>query len=478
MKYKNIKLKENLLKAIEEVGYIEMTEIQEKAIPLALEGKSIIGQSQTGTGKTASFAIPIINNTESDLKYTQHIILTPTRELAEQVYKEFYKLTKGQGIKVVSIIGGVPYDKQERRVRDGAQIVVATPGRLFDFLSKGKIDGQKIKSFTLDEVDQLLAVGFQRDIIKINDLLAKKKQTFFYSATFSKKVEEISKKINPNDAIKIEISKGLSTVDSVKQEFIIVKKHNKFEMLKLWLKVHQPKGSIIFARTKGDVNRIVEQLKIEKFKVEGIQGDMVQKDRSRVMDMFRKGIYNVLVGTDVLARGIDISSLDYIYNYDLPEDIENYTHRIGRVGRNGKTGISLSFVLPSQIGYMRTIKKMTNSEVEEVHLPSQEVLDKVLVDRRYEFLNELLGRTNKHNLESFVSEAYSKEDISKMLSTVLRMNIKALKLDEVNKKDPNEGKRNNNRGGYNRNNNRGGYNRNSNSGGYNKNNGEKRKRKY
>ena len=438
MKYKDMKLSEEMQKSLELMGYVDTTEIQEKAIPLAIEGKDILGQAQTGTGKTAAFAIPIIENTDVESKEIQHLVLAPTRELATQIMNEFNSLGRIKKTKAIQIIGGISYDRQKEKLKTKPEIIIGTPGRIRDYLEKGKLKIHNLKSFTLDEVDQLLSIGFQKDIEFINSKLPRDKQMFFFSATFGKKVLALSNKMLTNPT-EVKVSTGLSSTDTVEQKWIIAKDNQKYEMLKLFLQLHKPKGAIIFCRTRVGVTNLISNLKNDNFKADGIQGDMEQRVRSRVIKSFKDGVFNIVAGTDVLARGIDVGHADYVYNYDLPEEIENYTHRIGRVGRAGKTGLSLSFVKPSQLGYMKKILRETNSrKAKEIELPKQEELDKIFEQQRYDLLNSFLERTSKHQLEEFVSKTYTVEQMAKMLSVILKQNIKTFKIEDLKKSSQRE----------------------------------------
>lgn len=431
MKFKDMILSADMQKALELAGYEEATEIQEQAIPLALEGKDILGQAQTGTGKTAAFAIPIIENTDVESKEIQHLILAPTRELATQIMAEFNVLGKTKGINVVQIIGGISYDRQRDRLRTKPQIIVGTPGRIKDYLDQGKLKIHNLKSFTLDEVDQLLSIGFQKDIEKINHMLPRDKQMFFFSATFGPKVLKLSKQMLDNPT-EVKVSSGLSSTETVEQAWIVAKENQKYNMLKLFLQIHKPKGAIIFCRTKRGVENLITDLKKDNFKADGIQGDMEQRVRSKVIKNFRDGVFNIVAGTDVLARGIDVGHADYVYNYDLPEEIENYTHRIGRVGRAGRTGIALSFVKPSQVGYMKKILRETNSQrAKEIKLPEQKELDTIFEQQRHDFVNILLERTSKHQLEEFVLNTWTHEDLSKVVSALIKQNVKTFKVEDL-----------------------------------------------
>ena len=431
MNYKEMNLSEKMKKSLEKMGYETPTEIQEKSIPQALLGHDIVGQAQTGTGKTAAFSIPIIENTDVENSDIQHLILSPTRELASQIMNEIKKLGAEHNVNVIQIIGGISYERQREKLKTKPQIIVGTPGRIKDYLEQGKLKIHNIKSFALDEVDQLLSIGFQKDIEYINSKLPSKKQNFFFSATFDKKVSALANKML-KDPVNVSVSSGLKSTETVEQKWIISKDKNKFALLKLFLQIHNPVGAIIFCRTKKGVDNLVTDLKKAGFKADGIQGDMDQNIRSRVIRNFRNQVFNIVVGTDVLARGIDVGHADIVYNYDLPEEVENYTHRIGRVGRAGREGFSLSFVKPSQKGYIQRILRETNSKkAEEIQIPSQEEVDKLFALQRDKVLEEYLGRKNKQQFAPMLLEKYSAEDLAAILSVFIKRKVKTVNVTEL-----------------------------------------------
>lgn len=363
MKFNELKLSGAMLEALNNMGFTNASEIQANAIPVILEGKDVIAQAQTGTGKTAAFGIPIVENTEEG-KDAQHLILAPSRELAVQIYTEIKRLIGDKNIHVTDIIGGVSYTIQEKNLRRGPNIIVATPGRFMDNYNKGLIKLDKIKSFTLDEADEMLNFGFYKDIVKIYELLPKNVQTLFFTATFNKKTKELAQSITSN-ATEIKISSGLSTSAKIEQKMILVKEKDKLTAMVNLLQMINPKGAIIFGRTRRRVDELTEALSSLGFKVVGIQGDMRQRERSQAMQRFRDGHINILVGTDVMARGIDVEQVDYVFNFDLPLEMEYYTHRIGRTGRADKKGTAVSFVKEPELNYFKDIMKQTNSTYEE-----------------------------------------------------------------------------------------------------------------
>lgn len=428
MNFNDYNISDNIKEAIKKAGYSTPTPIQAGVLEHALQGHDILGQAQTGTGKTASFVIPILQNTDVELKKIQHIILVPTRELATQVCGEVEKLGASSGIRHVQIMGGVSYDRQREKLKDKPHILVATPGRFKDYLENKGIDISEVKTLTLDEVDQLLSIGFLKDIEYIISKLPKQRQNFFFSATLGKKVSELADQIL-NDPKVVSISSGLSSSSTIRQEYIIAKDHDKFNLLKVFLQIHKPQGAIIFCKTKKQVDDLAYSLKKDGFPAEGIQGDLNQNLRSRIMQRFRNGDFKIIVGTDVLARGIDVDFADVVYNYDLPMEIENYTHRIGRVGRAGKEGLSLSFVKSSQRGYFKDIMRETNSNAVQAVLPTPEALDKIYKD---EAINKLMTYVDYEgalpDLE-WIESSYTQHQLAKIAAVLVKKSVNRIKID-------------------------------------------------
>ncbi|WP_436359143.1 DEAD/DEAH box helicase [Mycoplasma sp. 480] len=422
MGFKKFNLINKLQTAIEEMGYDQPTPIQDAVIELALMGSDIIGQAQTGTGKTAAFAIPIIQNTDEKNKSIQHLILAPTRELATQIYTTFESLTKNFAIKNALILGGISYDKQKQAIKEKPQIIISTPGRLIDLLKgekfKVNIDFSALKSFTLDEADELLKVGFYEEIKEILNFIPKQRQNFFFTATFDKKTKNLSEMIT-TDAKVISISQGLTTSSTIKQEYVLMKESSKLNNLIKFLELYKPKSVVIFGRTKKRVDELSDALREYGFKASGIQGDMQQRERNFVMDKFRKQDISILVATDVMARGIDVDHVEWVVNFDLPQEIEYYTHRIGRTGRAGRTGYSLSFVKHNEILHIERIANETNSEIEEILVPSDEKLKSVWEKRIFEEC-ELILEKNKYakytNIKDKLLETFNTEELAIILA--------------------------------------------------------------
>ncbi|MDZ7293759.1 DEAD/DEAH box helicase [Mycoplasmopsis pulmonis] len=419
MRFTQMNIKSEILKSLDEIGFEKPTKIQEAVLPFAFEGKDIIGQAQTGTGKTAAFAIPILSNLDCSINRIQHLVIAPTRELANQIYDQLNILGKYTCSKIALILGGVSYEKQKAALNSGVNIVVATPGRLEDLLAQNKIDLSHIKTFTLDEADELLKIGFYNEIIKIMNKLPKKRQNFFFTATFDEKTKKLSQEIT-NEAKMISMSSGLETTEKIDQNFVVVSEEEKLITLVKFLDFKKPTASVIFGRTKRRVDELASALQELGFSAVGIQGDMVQKDRTSVLNRFKDQKVNIIVATDVMARGIDVSHVDLVFNFDLPEEIEYYTHRIGRTGRGTRIGQAISFVKKPEVGYIYKIMTETKSIIKEISIPSKEHLQTVWEDHLINKLSSILeDAQNKHWREDVVQkdilERYSPRELSILL---------------------------------------------------------------
>lgn len=420
MKFNEIKLiKKEIIKSLNEIGFENMSPIQEKAIPFALEGFDIIGQAQTGTGKTAAFGIPILNSLDVESKDIEHLVIAPTRELASQIYEQLIKIGKYQDVRIALIVGGVSYDKQAKALSKKPNIIIATPGRINDYLNNKRIRLSNVKTFTLDEADELLNMGFKEDIEKIISYLPKERQNFFFTATFDEKIKKLAQIIVKQDHKNISISSGLTTSNTIKQEYILVKEKNKFITLIKLLQYHQPKSVVIFGRTKKRVDELCEALKKLNFDAIGIHGDIQQKDRSFIMNQFRNNKKQILVATDVVARGIDIEHIEWVINFDLPQEIEYYTHRIGRVGRNGNKGYSLSFVKEDEIEHLREIEFKIKSKINETFLPSEEDIYIKWRENANNQFNKIIHKYNDSDEPSYLENELEKQFSHKQMSIII-----------------------------------------------------------
>lgn len=390
----------DILRAVHEMGFEVMTPIQEQSVPVLLEGKDIIGQAQTGTGKTAAFAIPMIQKINPEIKRPQGIILCPTRELAMQAAEEIRKLSKYMyGVKVLPVYGGQDIGKQIRALSQGVQIIVGTPGRVMDHLRRHTIKTAEVKMIVLDEADEMLDMGFREDIETVLSDMPEEHQMALFSATMPQAILEIAGTYQQN-AVYIRVTPKELTVSAIKQAYYRVAKKDKIRALCRLLDYYQPARSLIFANTKRMVDEIAGRLNELGYEAGALHGDLTQAQRDTVMGQFRKGTCSILTATDVAARGIDVSGVDAVFNYDVPEDIEYYVHRIGRTGRAGRKGRSFTLISGREIFKIRSIEKVCHTTIRERQLPTVEDVIRVKSDRLFAGVmgvieNEDLSKTRK-----------------------------------------------------------------------------------
>ena len=362
VKFNEFNLSAELLAEIEKAGFVEASPIQEQTIPLALEGKDVIGQAQTGTGKTAAFGLPTLEKIRTEEATIQALVIAPTRELAVQSQEELFRFGRSKGVKVRSVYGGSSIEKQIKALKSGAHIVVGTPGRLLDLIKRKALKLQDIETLILDEADEMLNMGFLEDIEAIISRVPANRQTLLFSATMPDAIKRIGVQFM-KDPEHVKIAAKELTTELVDQYYIRVKEQEKFDTMTRLMDVEQPELAIVFGRTKRRVDELTRGLKIRGFRAEGIHGDLDQNKRLRVLRDFKNGNLDVLVATDVAARGLDISGVTHVYNYDIPQDPESYVHRIGRTGRAGKSGQSITFVAPNEMGYLQIIENLTKKRM-------------------------------------------------------------------------------------------------------------------
>ena len=360
--YNEFNLSADLLAEIEKAGFVEASPIQEQTIPLALEGNDVIGQAQTGTGKTAAFGLPTLEKIHTEDQTIQALVIAPTRELAVQSQEELFRFGRSKGVKVRSVYGGSSIEKQIKALKSGAHIVVGTPGRLLDLIKRKALKLQDIETLILDEADEMLNMGFLEDIEAIISRVPENRQTLLFSATMPEAIKRIGLQFM-KDPEHVKIAAKELTTELVDQYYIRVKEQEKFDTMPRLMDVEQPELVIVFGRTKRRVDELTRGLKIRGFRAEGIHGDLDQNKRLRVLRDFKNGNLDVLVATDVAARGLDISGVTHVYNYDIPQDPESYVHRIGRTGRAGKSGQSITFVAPNEMGYLQIIENLTKKRM-------------------------------------------------------------------------------------------------------------------
>ncbi|QNQ81326.1 DEAD/DEAH box helicase [Lactobacillus sp. PV034] len=371
MKFSELNLKPEILKAIKRAGFEEATPIQAQTIPLALSGKDVIGQAQTGTGKTAAFGLPILQNLEKQHDTIQAIVIEPTRELAIQTQEELYRLGRDEKARVQVVYGGADIRRQIHALKQTPAVLVGTPGRLLDHLKRGTIDISHVKTIVLDEADEMLDMGFIQDIESILKYASSKHQTLLFSATMPKPIMRISEKFMHNPEV-VQIKGKELTANLIDQYFIRAKENEKFDILCRLIDVQNPALAVVFGRTKRRVDELTRGLQARGYNAAGIHGDLSQNKRMSVLKRFRNGHLDILVATDVAARGLDISGVSHVYNYDIPQDPDSYVHRIGRTGRAGQNGMSVTFVTPNEIGYMREIESLTRKKMMPLRPPSDE----------------------------------------------------------------------------------------------------------
>ena len=402
MRFEDADIDGGILRAVQEMGFETMSPIQEKAIPVLLEGRDIVGQAQTGTGKTAAFGIPLLQKINPDSKKLQAIALCPTRELAIQVAEEIRRLAKyTHGIKVLPVYGGQEISRQIRALSQGVQIVVGTPGRVMDHMRRHTIKTEDIRMIVLDEADEMLNMGFREDIETILADMPQEHQMALFSATMPKPILDITHEYQ-KDAEYIRVTPEEITVTSIKQAYYRIARKDKMEALCRLLDYYQPSRSLIFCNTKKMVDEMAEILKDRDYQAEGLHGDLSQHQRDMVMNAFRNGRCAILIATDVAARGIDVSGVDAVFNYDVPEDIEYYVHRIGRTGRAGKKGRSFTLVCGREIYKIRDIERVCHTEIRERKLPSPKDIPRVKSGKVFAEAMEVMEQKNLESLKEAI----------------------------------------------------------------------------
>ena len=412
--FEDLDLNPQILRAIKEMGFEEATPIQAQSIPAVMSGRDVIGQAQTGTGKTASFGIPLLHKVDPKLKKTQALILCPTRELAIQVSNELHNLAKyTHGIKILPIYGGQEIGKQIRSLKGGVQIIVGTPGRVMDHLRRKTIRCDHIHTIILDEADEMLNMGFREDIEEVLKYLPEDRQTVLFSATMPKEIMEITKQYQ-KDALTIKVVKKELTVKNIEQYYYDVRRKDKLDILTRLLDVYDPKLSLVFCNTKHMVDELANELQNRGYFAEGLHGDMKQQQRDRVMRNFRNGKTEVLVATDVAARGIDVDDVEAVFNYDLPQDDEYYVHRIGRTGRAGRTGKAFSFVKGKEVYKLKEIMRYCKTKIYAQPIPSMRDVEEAKCDKIMEQLDQIIENEDLTKMVNMVEAQINNGDYTAM----------------------------------------------------------------
>jgi ATP-dependent RNA helicase DeaD len=397
-------LTEELLKAVEKMGFEQASPIQSEAIPPLLEGRDLIGQSQTGSGKTAAFGVPAVQSVDDQLAKPQVLILCPTRELASQVAEEIAKLAAFRpGVRELPIYGGASYERQFRGLRNGPQIVIGTPGRLIDHIENGALQLDAVKMVVLDEGDRMLDMGFREDIEKILKATHEERQTVIFSATVPPAIKTIIKNFT-QDPVHIKIEATEVTMPAIEQSYVEVDFRSKTEVLCRLLDVHDVSYGIIFGFTKVQVDEVTEALLARGYSADKLHGDMAQNMRERVMKRFRDRQFDLLVATDVAARGLDVDDLEIVFNYELPHDPEDYVHRIGRTGRAGKTGKAISLVSGREYGRLQQAVRFTKGQLVRISVPMISEVEERRASRTADLIRETLEGSDFKPQDAMVDE--------------------------------------------------------------------------
>ena len=414
MKFDELNIDERILRAVEDMGFEETSPIQTQAIPAVLEGIDVIGQAQTGTGKTAAYSIPMLQKINPDVKKPQAIVLCPTRELAVQVAEEIRKLAKYMSdIKVLPVYGGQEIVRQIKSLKSGVQIIVGTPGRVMDHMRRKTVKFDSVSMVILDEADEMLDMGFRDDMETILTETPEERQTVLFSATMPKPIMEIARKFQ-KDAKIIKVVRKELTVSNIDQFYYEVRPKNKTEILSRLIDIYNPKLSVVFCNTKRQVDELISELKGRGYFADGIHGDMKQQQRDRVMDDFRSGKTEILIATDVAARGIDVDGVDIVFNYDLPQDEEYYVHRIGRTGRAGKSGLALSFISGREVYKLKDIERYCKTKILAKPIPSLDDVKNTKMDGIFDKIKEMIEADEHRAMLDMVEEHVNQEDYTSM----------------------------------------------------------------
>jgi len=420
--FQSLGLNENLLKAITDMGFETPSEVQEKAIPILLQGETdMVSLAQTGTGKTAAFGFPMLQKINPESRTTQGLILSPTRELCMQITNEITSYGKYiKGLNVVAIYGGASITDQARQIKKGAQIIVATPGRMKDMIGRGLIDISKIEYCVLDEADEMLNMGFYEDITEILSHSPKDKSTWLFSATMPREVSTIAKKFM-NNPVEVTVGSKNVSAENVSHEYYLINARDRYQALKRLSDANPDIFSVVFCRTKRDTQKVAEQLIEDGYNAGALHGDLSQNQRDIVMKSFRNRQIQMLVATDVAARGIDVDDITHVINYQLPDEIETYTHRSGRTGRAGKNGVSIVIVSKSEVRKIRSIEKIIQKKFEAKEIPSGMEICEVQL---FHLANSIKETKINHDIDPYLPNInevladFSKEELIKKVFSV------------------------------------------------------------
>ncbi|WP_058230320.1 DEAD/DEAH box helicase [Clostridium butyricum] len=407
-------LKESIVRAISDLGFTKPSQIQEQSIPVTLSGADLIGQAQTGTGKTAAYSLPILTKISTN-KGIKALILAPTRELAVQVKDEMNRLSKYEKAEILAVYGGDSIDRQIRALRKGVDVVVGTPGRMLDLIKRKCLHLDSVEFLVLDEADEMLNMGFIDDIESILSHTPEERQTLLFSATMPDPIAKLAKRYMKPDAKLVSVKKSSLTVSKIEQSYFMINNKHRLEALCRLLDLDNPSSAIIFCRTKRGVDELVQELQSKGYMVEGMHGDMTQAHRLTTLSKFKEGTLNLLIATDVAARGIDVDGVTHVFNYDLPQDVESYVHRIGRTGRANREGTAYSLVTPKDFSMLKQIQKVTKSAITQKPVPTaEEIKNKKFND----IIKEVTETITSGDLTKFMPNAIELVENNDPLSVV------------------------------------------------------------
>ena len=407
-------LKESIVRAISDLGFTKPSQIQEQSIPVTLSGADLIGQAQTGTGKTAAYSLPILTKMSTN-KGIKALILAPTRELAVQVKDEMNRLSKYEKAEILAVYGGDSIDRQIRALRKGVDVVVGTPGRMLDLIKRKCLHLDSVEFLVLDEADEMLNMGFIDDIESILSHTPEERQTLLFSATLPDPIAKLAKRYMKPDAKLVSVKKSSLTVSKIEQSYFMINNKHRLEALCRLLDLDNPSSAIIFCRTKRGVDELVQELQSKGYMVEGMHGDMTQAHRLTTLSKFKEGTLNLLIATDVAARGIDVDGVTHVFNYDLPQDVESYVHRIGRTGRANREGTAYSLVTPKDFSMLKQIQKVTKSAITQKPVPTaEEIKNKKFND----IIKEVTETITSGDLTKFMPNAIELVENNDPLSVV------------------------------------------------------------
>ena len=426
--FKDLNLSDPVLKSLDSVGYETPTPIQARTIPPLLLGKDVLGEAQTGTGKTAAFALPILSRIDTKKKIPQVLVLAPTRELAIQVAEAFQRYaSKIKGFHVLPVYGGQDYSGQIRALKRGVHVVVGTPGRVMDHMRRGTLNVSELDCLVLDEADEMLRMGFIDDVEWVMEQTPKDRQIALFSATMPKEIRRIAQRYL-NDPEEITIKVKTTTAETIRQRFMTVSGVQKLDALTRILEVEPFDAIIIFVRTKTATVELTEKLSARGYGAAAINGDIAQNQRERTINQFKKGKLDILIATDVAARGLDVQRISHVINYDIPYDTESYVHRIGRTGRAGREGEAILFVAPREKRMLSSIERATRKKIEPMELPSTKVINEKRVDRFKDKISETVAGGDLAFFEKLLTDYQQEHDVSTV--TVAAALAKLLQGDE------------------------------------------------